>query len=96
METRVCKKCGQELPVENFWRNGFGYSSVCTLCAREKRRETRKNRKNKKDYEKELSEARNLRLQDFTPRELMERLAELGYKGKLTYTKVVEIDLGNF
>lgn len=98
METKKCKKCGRELSIENFWRNKFGVSNVCKECASKKRYETRnhKREEEKKDYDKLLVEARRLRLQDFTPRELINRLSELGYKGKLTYTKVVEIDISNF
>ena len=29
METKVCKCCGRELPVENFAKNAFGYIGVC-------------------------------------------------------------------
>ena len=40
--------------------------------------------------------ARNARLAEFTPRELMAELARRGYEGKLTYTRVEEIDINNF
>ena len=29
METKVCKCCGKELPLNNFSKNAFGYTSVC-------------------------------------------------------------------
>ena len=32
METKVCKCCGKELPLNNFFKNVFGYTSVCKEC----------------------------------------------------------------
>lgn len=32
METKVCKYCGQEKPIEEFLRNRYGYTSVCKEC----------------------------------------------------------------
>lgn len=43
-----------------------------------------------------VNDARQLRLKDFTPRELMEELAARGYKGTLTFTVVQTIDITDF
>lgn len=32
METKICKCCGKELPLNNFSKNAFGYTSVCKEC----------------------------------------------------------------
>lgn len=99
METKICKECGRELPVEMFKLSRWGERvGVCTECAVKKARAN----KVKKQYDAEIKQAReNARkserqrtLEQFTPRELMSRLAELGYEGKLTF--VQEIDITNF
>lgn len=95
METKTCKYCGRELPLDEFYKNGFGVTSCCKECHTKRMIE---GKKRKKDLEQKMSDAidaRQLRLQDFTPRELMVRLSELGYEGKLRYTKVMEIDINN-
>lgn len=101
IETKVCKCCGRELPIEQFkiTRQSSGNrASVCTPCTVAKRVETLRLRKQAAREEEagKMQEARLLRLVDFTPRELMEELARRGYKGKLTYTQVHEIDIENF
>lgn len=30
--TKVCKKCGRELPLEQFHKNRWGYTQVCKEC----------------------------------------------------------------
>ena len=30
--TKVCKKCGRELPLEQFHKNRWGYTKVCKEC----------------------------------------------------------------
>ena len=62
-------------------------AQVCNDCALEHRKANHK----AKQYS-----ARQLTLQDYTPRELMEELARRGYEGKLTYTHVETIDITNF
>lgn len=101
METKVCRDCGRELPIERFKRNKFGQPvSVCIDCDTRKRREN----KAKKGMEAALAIEKRLKAQKeeevktalsaFTPRQLMEELARRGYKGELTY--VQKIDITNF
>lgn len=35
-ETKVCKECGRELPLEQFSRNPHGYTSLCKDCMKAK------------------------------------------------------------
>lgn len=70
---------------------GGGYVSVCTECA------TRVLRENKnKEKENLRKECTLMRLKDFSGRELMQELSRRGYKGKLNYVRVEEIDINNF
>lgn len=93
--TRICKVCGRELPSEEFIKNAWGVTNVCKECHSQKIKEGVENRKKLKQQAVDAKNARNLRLHDFSPRELMVRLKELGYEGTLTYTKVEKIDLSN-
>lgn len=95
METRICKCCGRELPLEKFNKNAFGYTHVCNECTSKNRSEAAKRRKEMKAKIADAENARNLRLQDFTPRELIKRLRDLGYTGKLNYVETHVIDLEN-
>lgn len=95
-ETRICKVCGKELPIEKFSKNPFGYVSVCKDCAATRKRETYRKKKSAENLEKELVDAKAMRLQDFTPLELMDELARRGYRGKLQYVQVHEINIENF
>ena len=95
METQICKCCGKELPIEQFAKNAFGYIHVCKECNSKNRQEAALNRKKLKQQAIDALNARNLRLADFTPRELMEELKRRGYEGKLRYVRIEEIDLNN-
>ena len=86
METRTCKRCGQEKPIDQFRKNRLGFTNVCLECARSKRQQTMANKE---------QEERVLTLADFTPRELMEELYRRGFKGKLTFTETHIIDIAN-
>ena len=88
METQVCKKCGRELPVDNFKKTRWGgYAHVCKECALKAYAE---NKKAREEAEKTQG------LSAYTPRQLMEELARRGYEGKLTFTRVETIDITNF
>lgn len=98
METKICKKCGNEFPVENFRMTHHGRVGVCNGCEAAKREETRKRHLEEKELEIDrlINEAKSTTLSLFTPRELMEELARRGYEGKLKYTRVEIIDISNF
>ena len=93
METRVCKCCGVEKPIEEFTMTRGNYNYVCKECSNKKKRETWDKKKVNRNLEEELANARKLRLADFTPRELMQELKRKGYEGKLTYVETHTIDL---
>lgn len=78
METKICKKCGKELPVDKFYKNksqkdGFGY--YCKDCVNAYK----------------SSKKANADLAKFKPRELIEELKARGYKGTLTYEQVITL-----
>ena len=97
METKVCKCCGRELPINNFKKGRWGYVSVCLECDKQHRAENKQSRidRAKQKIEDVRAENRQLCLADFTPRELIERLRDLGYTGKLNYVETHVIDLEN-
>lgn len=96
--TKKCKCCGRELPLSEFSSNGLGELSTCKECVQKKRAATRLKNEKERDFEKELAEAKKMRLADFTPRELMEELAERGIEGKMRIPKTTykEVDLASF
>lgn len=97
METKVCKRCGRELPVEKFKMSAYGKRvDVCTECSTAKLRENKLLKKEMKDNAQAVVEARTLRLKDFEPRELMEELRRRGYTGELQYVQVHRINLESF
>ena len=70
-------------------------ASVCRECAAEARRSNKANKYAAQlaKQGEQLHAARQLRINDFTPKELMENLASRGYTGTLTHTE--EIDITN-
>ena len=94
-ETKVCRCCGRTLNISNFKKGRWGYVSVCNECDKQHRAENRQARidKAKQKVEDVRAENRQLCLADFTPRELIERLRDLGYTGKLNYVETHTIDL---
>jgi hypothetical protein len=98
METKVCKHCGRELPLENFYVNKSlkgGYDNTCKECKNTYAKEwQKKNREKKKlqakeneriEFEKKYKIYTNRELAKFTPRELMLELKARGYEGELVY-----------
>ena len=93
METKVCTKCGRELGIDHFKRNAWGIVSVCKECEAATRRQKKEAAQKAENYQKDVEDARMLRLEDFTPRELMLALKKKGYEGKLKYVRVEEVDI---
>jgi ribosome-binding protein aMBF1 (putative translation factor) len=92
-ETRICKVCGRELSINEFAKNGMGITHVCRECVANRKRSKREETKMLKEQAANADSARLLRLQDFTPRELMKRLYDLGYRGQLKYVRTEIIDI---
>ena len=94
METKICKKCGRELPLENFSKNAKtkdGLQNHCRACASEyspqiwKRNKAQNNENERIEFEKKYKVYTNRDLAKFTPRELMLELKARGYEGELLY-----------
>ena len=91
IKTKVCSRCGRELPLSEFPKSSTcrgGHSGVCKKCKAEQER----------DYRRNLAEKARLYderggLKDYTPRELMLELSRRGYEGVLTYTERKTIDI---
>lgn len=91
METKICSKCGRELPISEFYKNkqaNDGLTCRCRSCQKEANRVTQE-----KKFKKMLS---GNGLSAYTPRELMQELFNRGYRGTLEYTEVHKIDISNF
>jgi hypothetical protein len=102
MEKKVCKCCGREFPIGDFAKHVNRDGSTTTLafcneCMGQKIKEGRKKKVEKlvAGKDEEIRKARSLRLDDFTPRELMENLKQRGYEFRMTYTEVHVIDSKN-
>lgn len=93
METKVCKNRGRELPLSEFHKRHLGYDKCCKQCYSENRKQKHEKKKNIDDMERQLTEAKQARLNDFTPLELMLELKRRGYQGTLIYIEEHRIDL---
>ena len=98
METKICKKCGRELPLENFSKNAKtkdGLQNHCRACASEysrniwKRKKAQKKENERIEFEKKYKIYTNKELAKFTPRELILELKARGYVGTLLYEEVI-------
>ena len=101
METKVCKKCGRELPIENFYTNKSlkgGHDNTCKECKSNYSKEwAKKNREKKRtqkieneriEFEKKYKIYTCKELAPFTPRELMLELKARGYTGDLLFQEI--------
>lgn len=98
METKICKKCGRELPLDNFSKNAKmkdGLQNHCRACASEysrniwKRKKAQKKENERIEFEKKYKVYTNKELAKFTPRELILELKARGYVGTLLYEEVI-------
>ena len=102
MTTKVCKHCGRELPLSDFYTNSKakdGYAPYCKVCSNaisveyaRKRRERKKaeaKENERMEFEKKYKIYTNKELAKFTPRELILELKARGYVGTLLYEEVI-------
>ena len=98
METKVCRKCGRELPLSEFHKKSAskdGLQDYCKQCSSKSAAESvRKKRAIAKahkieneriEFEKKYKIYTCKELATFTPRELMLELKARGYEGELVY-----------
>ena len=93
METKICPKCGKELPVSEFSKNSKakdGLQSQCKSC------QSAAHKEKQERVKKLLGEGVKNGLSVYTPRELMQELHKRGYRGTLEFTEVHKIDISNF
>lgn len=98
IKTKVCTKCGKELPIENFYINKSlkgGHDNCCKECknayakewARKRTAKLKKIEDDRVEFEKKYKIYTNRELAKFTPRELMLELKARGYEGELLYVE---------
>ena len=92
-QTQVCRCCGKELPLSAFRVSKLGVLKTCTTCMAEHQRVGHAKKKEREVNKRDIEDARNMRLSEFTPRELMCELKRRGYDGTLTFTEVRSINL---
>lgn len=101
METKVCKKCGRELPISDFYTNGKAKDGLATYCKEcsnvlsveyARKRRARKKEEAKENeriaFESKYKIYTCKELAPFTPRELMLELKARGYTGDLLYQEI--------
>jgi hypothetical protein len=101
METKKCGKCGQVLPVSEFYKcsaSGDGYQWFCKKCQTSYKLKTAQRVKVKDEAKRPLiasivgeSYKRNPAFAGYQPRELIDELRARGYKGRLYITKEIEL-----
>lgn len=102
METKVCKRCGRELPVSDFYTNNKAKDGLATYCKEcsnvlsveyaRKRRERKKaeaKENERMEFEKKYKIYTDKELAKFTPRQLILELKARGYVGTLLYEEVI-------
>ena len=102
IKTKVCLKCGQELPISEFSKKATAKDGLQCYCKKCNSKATieyaRKRRERKKleakeneriEFEKKYKIYTNKELAKFTPRELILELKARGYVGTLLYEEVI-------
>ena len=95
-KTKVCKKCGRELPLSEFPKNRHskdGYLNTCKTCRTSYEKSYRHTVLEKARLYDEITGNRGGGLSAYSPRQLMQELYSRGYRGTLTYTETKTINL---
>lgn len=77
--TKICKKCGRELPLAQFnknARNRDGHQSECRQCTSAYIREYNKRKRAYKEQNTLPTHSQNPKFADKTPRELQQEMRE--------------------
>lgn len=88
METKKCPKCGNELPLTEFYHSkitGKPYT-YCKKCSKDIKKEEKEKRK-----QKEKEDLISRKLDSITSRELIIELRKRGYRGELVFQQKVKI-----
>ena len=102
METKVCNKCGRELPIEQFFKDPKridGRKSQCKDCINECQRERRHRMKEEKPIIKDAPKVADETLKEITDnhiekipsRLLISELRRRGYRGELELVTVKKV-----
>ena len=101
METRVCTKCGRELPLERFGRHTKSrgnYKHICKDCCAEYQREYIKRKKQEvaiKDApnvsDETLKEITDKHIETIPSRLLISELRRRGYRGQLELVTIQKV-----
>lgn len=89
MEIKICRKCGKELSIDNFYKDrttkdGFGF--YCKACIKAYNASKKTDTERRGGLTKVFT---NPDLAKFKPRELIDELKARGYKGTLTYEQII-------
>lgn len=94
-KTKVCRKCGRELPLSEFPRTALskdGHINTCKTCRASYEKSHRiTTREKARLYDKAVVNGGGLSA--YSPRQLMQELYSRGYRGTLTYTETKTINL---
>lgn len=89
METKVCKGCGKEQPLADFYRNNMakdGHDCTCKSCRKKERRQRRQENGTPQPGIKAT-----FRISDFEDTQLFAELRRRGYAGELHFSRVVVV-----
>ena len=97
-ETKVCTKCGKELPLDAYYKGGdkYGLDYICKECRKaQSKYRSAKMRGRSEEPKPQVAEHHlhkvytNKDLAIFTARDLMLELNARGYKGELVFEEVI-------
>lgn len=98
VNTKVCKKCGRELPLDSFSKDKMmadGHKSACKECSAEYLRTLRAKKKQiafaPKVSEAVTKELEQNHLETIPSRLLIHELRRRGYRGKLELVTIQEV-----
>lgn len=83
IETRVCRECGKELPITDFYKTGIGDKRMhtCKRCVQDRRRKTKDAKEN----------APYINMSKFDDELLFAELRKRGYTGELQLSKTIAV-----